>query len=110
MAKAGYDFDSRRPTLLSFPGDTLVQRLEKRIGVTPKELAPAPPGLQPVMGERGLPGLGKFLSMLRAPEVTALPSVTVSALAPPVIVSTFLTVTLLTASARERATAASSLR
>ncbi len=70
--RAGYDFDSRRPSLMSFPGDRAVVWLEKKIGTAHKPLAPAPPGLEPVIGRHGLPVLGNFVSMLRAPEQTAL--------------------------------------
>lgn len=68
----GYRYDNRRPTLLSFPGDRLAVRLGQRVGSTPKPLAPAPAGLRTVMGERGLPILGKILEMLRDPEQMSL--------------------------------------
>jgi len=68
----GYDFDSRRPSLLSFPGDRLVTALGRRVGTRARPLAPAPPGAQPVMGERGLPGLGQLVPFVRDPEGMAL--------------------------------------
>jgi cytochrome P450 len=66
--RAGYRFDSRRPTLRSFPGDRVIRGLEHRVGVKPTPLAPAPTGLRPVLGERGLPLVGKIMEMLRDPE------------------------------------------
>jgi cytochrome P450 len=57
----------RRPSLKHFPGDTLVGAITHRVGVSPEPLADPPPGsgLEPVMGERGLPLLGKTLEILR---------------------------------------------
>jgi cytochrome P450 len=57
----------RRPSLNHFPGDTLLGALTDRVGVTAEPLADPPPGseLKPVMGERGLPLLGKTLRLLR---------------------------------------------
>jgi cytochrome P450 len=56
-----------KPSLLHFPGDGLLTRVQDRVGVEPVALAepPAGSGLQPVMGERGLPVLGKTLEMIR---------------------------------------------
>jgi cytochrome P450 len=58
---------TRRPSLKHFPGDALVDALTDRLGVVPEPLAAPPPdsGLEPVMGERGLPVLGKTLKLLR---------------------------------------------
>ena len=57
----------RRPKLRDFPGDEWVVRVGGRIGTTPRPLAepPAGSGLQPVLGEPGLPYLGKTLDFLR---------------------------------------------
>jgi cytochrome P450 len=57
----------RRPSLKHFPGDGLVGAITERVGVMPEPLADPPPGsgLEPVMGERGLPLLGKTLKILR---------------------------------------------
>jgi cytochrome P450 len=57
----------RRPSLKHFPGDTIFEALVDRVGVKPEPLADPPPGsgLRPVMGERGLPLLGKTLRVLR---------------------------------------------
>ena len=57
----------RRPSLVHFPGDTLIDAITDRVGVRPQPLADPPPGsgLEPVMGERGLPLLGKTLKLLR---------------------------------------------
>jgi cytochrome P450 len=57
----------RRPSLKHFPGDTIVDAITDRVGVRPEPLADPPPGsgLRPVMGERGLPLLGKTLKVLR---------------------------------------------
>jgi cytochrome P450 len=56
-----------RPSLKHFPGDTLIDAITNRIGVAPEPLADPPPGsgLEPVMGERGLPVIGKTLKILR---------------------------------------------
>ena len=50
----------RRPSLKHFPGDGLVGAITDRVGVLAEPLADPPPGsgLEPVMGERGLPLLG----------------------------------------------------
>ncbi len=57
----------RRPSLKHFPGDRLVDAITDRVGVMPEPLAVPPPasGLDPVMGERGLPVMGKTLKVLR---------------------------------------------
>src|ERR1700758_669717 len=57
----------RRPTLKHYPGDRVVDAITDRVGVTPEPLAAPPPasGLDPVMGEPGLPVLGKSLELLR---------------------------------------------
>lgn len=59
-----------KPSLLHFPGDDLLDKAHHRVGVEAKPLAmpPAGSGLQPVMGERGIPGIGKSLQMIRDPE------------------------------------------
>jgi cytochrome P450 len=64
----------RRPSLLHFPGDRLLDRAEARFGVKPVPLAEPPAGsdLKPVMGERGLPGVGKSLEFIRDGEQGAL--------------------------------------
>jgi len=56
-----------RPSIRRFPGDSLVDALEERVGTKATMLAqpPAGSGLTPVYGEPGLPGLGKSLQMLR---------------------------------------------
>jgi len=56
-----------RPTLRDFPGDRWLDRLGQRVGTTARPLAqpPAGSGLRPVMGEPGLPVLGKTLDFLR---------------------------------------------
>lgn len=55
------------PSLKHFPGDTLLDVVTEKVGVTPQPLADPPPGsgLVPVMGEYGLPVLGKTLKVLR---------------------------------------------
>lgn len=60
----------KRPTLLHFPGDGLLDSAERRVGVTALPLAtpPAGSGLQPVYGERGLPLVGKSLEFIRDGE------------------------------------------
>ncbi|WP_322936727.1 cytochrome P450 [Nocardioides bizhenqiangii] len=57
----------RKPTLLHFPGDRLLTAAGDRIGTAPVALAEPPPGsdLKPVMGEVGLPVVGKTLEMIR---------------------------------------------
>jgi cytochrome P450 len=64
---------SGRPTLLHFPGDGLLDKAQHRIGTKAEPLAPPPPGsgLKPVMGEHGLPGIGKSLEMIRDPYTLA---------------------------------------
>jgi len=59
-----------KATLLHFPGDGLLDATQSRIGTTPVALAEPPPGsgLEPVMGERGLPLIGKSLEMIREGE------------------------------------------
>ena len=56
-----------KPSLLHFPGDGLLTALQDRVGTDPVPLADPPPGsgLEPVMGELGLPVLGKTLEMIR---------------------------------------------
>lgn len=68
MTRQVYRFDSKRPSLRSFPGDALARRASRRFGSTPTELAPAAAGLKPVMGEPGLPLVGKLVEMIRNPE------------------------------------------
>ncbi len=55
------------PSLKHFPGDGVVELLTERVGVKPEPLAlpPAGSGLEPVLGERGLPVIGKTIKMLR---------------------------------------------
>ncbi len=57
----------RRPTLLHFPGDALLTAAGEHIGTKAAVLAepPAGSGLEPVMGERGLPLMGKTLTLIR---------------------------------------------
>ena len=57
----------RKPTLLHFPGDRLLSAAGDRIGTSPVALAEPPAGsdLEPVMGELGLPLVGKTLEMIR---------------------------------------------
>ena len=57
----------RKPSLLHFPGDGLLTAAGDRIGTKPVALAepPAGSGLQPIMGEAGLPVVGKSLEMIR---------------------------------------------
>jgi cytochrome P450 len=59
-----------RPSLLHFPGDEVLDKVQQRVGVEPQPLSTPPPGsgLQTIMGERGLPGIGKSLRMIRDPE------------------------------------------
>ncbi|KAA1426962.1 cytochrome P450 [Nocardioides antri] len=56
-----------KASLLHFPGDRLLDAVQDRVGTTPVPLAepPAGSGLQPIMGELGLPVLGKTLEMIR---------------------------------------------
>jgi cytochrome P450 len=57
----------RRPSLKHFPGDWLVDAITNRVGIMPEPLAVPPPGsgLDPVLGEPGLPLVGKTLKLLR---------------------------------------------
>ena len=57
----------KKPTLLHFPGDRLLSAAGERIGTKGVALAepPAGSGLRPIMGERGLPVVGKTLEMIR---------------------------------------------
>ena len=57
----------KKPTLLHFPGDRLLDAAGARIGTDPAVLADPPPGsdLKPVMGERGLPLAGTTLELIR---------------------------------------------
>ena len=57
----------KKPTLLHFPGDGLLTAAGQRIGTSAVPLAepPAGSGLKPVMGEVGLPVVGKSLQMIR---------------------------------------------
>lgn len=63
-----------KPSLLHFPGDGLLTKVQERVGTTPVPLAtpPAGSGLKAVMGERGLPGVGKSLQMIREGEAVGL--------------------------------------
>jgi cytochrome P450 len=63
-----------KPSLLHFPGDNILNTLMDRVGVTPKVLAdpPAGSGLKPILGERGLPVLGKTLEVLREGQQQAI--------------------------------------
>ena len=65
---------SARPTLLHFPGDRVLEKAQHRFGVKPVALATPPAGsdLRPVMGERGLPGIGNSLALIREGEPLAL--------------------------------------
>lgn len=60
----------RDASLLHFPGDGLLDAAEAKIGTTARPLAtpPAGSGLQPVMGERGLPVIGKTVEIIRDGE------------------------------------------
>ncbi|KAA1419295.1 cytochrome P450 [Nocardioides humilatus] len=62
-----------KPTLQHFPGDKLLDAVQERVGTDAVPLAkpPAGSGLKPVMGERGLPLVGKSLKMIREGEQTA---------------------------------------
>jgi len=62
-----------KPSLLHFPGDDLLDKAHDRVGAQAKPLAMPPAGsdLRPVMGERGLPGIGKSLQMIRDPDAFA---------------------------------------
>jgi len=62
-----------RPTVGSYPGDKYVEAAVARVHGKAAALAdpPSGSGLKPVMGEPGLPGIGKTLSfMRRGPELT----------------------------------------
>jgi cytochrome P450 len=63
-----------KPSLLHFPGDGLLTGLYHRIGTDPAPLAAAPDGsdLKVVMGERGLPVIGKSIEMIRDGEAIGL--------------------------------------
>ncbi len=63
----------KKPTLLHFPGDRLLVAAQERFGTTPAPLAepPAGSGLKPIMGERGLPVVGKSLQMIREGEAAS---------------------------------------
>jgi cytochrome P450 len=65
---------STRPSLLDFPGDGVLNTVQQRVGVKAVPLARPPAGsdLKPVMGERGLPGIGKSLEFIREGEVAGL--------------------------------------
>lgn len=58
---------AHRPTLRDFPGGRWLDRLDDHVGTTSRPLAEPPPGsgLRPVLGEPGLPVLGKTLEVLR---------------------------------------------
>ncbi|PWN04434.1 cytochrome P450 [Nocardioides silvaticus] len=62
-----------RPTLLHFPGDRLLEAVQERVGTRPVPLAepPAGSGLRPVLGEVGLPVLGKTVELIRDAEAAA---------------------------------------
>jgi cytochrome P450 len=57
----------KNPSLNHFPGDQLLERMTDRVGVKPEVLAepPAGSGWEPVLGERGLPLVGKTIRLLR---------------------------------------------
>jgi cytochrome P450 len=57
----------QRPSLLHFPGDRFLDALQARVGTSALALAapPAGSGLKPIMGEKGLPGVGKTFEILR---------------------------------------------
>ncbi|HWU23038.1 MAG TPA: cytochrome P450 [Nocardioides sp.] len=57
-------------SLLHFPGDSLLDTLGASVGTTPKPLATPPEGsgLEPVIGEAGLPLIGKTLEVIREGE------------------------------------------
>ena len=63
--KLGYKL--RHPSLQHFPGDQALGRLTERYGVAARPLAepPAGSGWEPIMGEPGLPVIGKTVKMLR---------------------------------------------
>jgi cytochrome P450 len=65
---------SARPTLLHFPGDGLLTKAQETVGTQAVPLAMPPEGsdLRPVMGERGLPLVGKSLAMIREGEAAGL--------------------------------------
>jgi cytochrome P450 len=62
-----------KPSLLHFPGDQLLDQAHHRLGVDARPLAMPPAGsaLRPIMGERGLPGIGNSLQMIRDPDAFA---------------------------------------
>ncbi len=62
-----------KPSLLHFPGDRLLDAVQDRVGTRPVPLAEPPPGsgLEPVLGERGLPGIGKTIELIREGENAA---------------------------------------
>lgn len=64
----------RRPTLASFPGDAMLDRLMARVGKDPTDLAepPSGSGLAAVSGERGLPLIGQTINVLRHGDREAL--------------------------------------
>ena len=63
----------REASLLHFPGDGLLDKAQTRIGTKTRPLATPPPGsgLEPVMGEPGLPLVGKTIELIRDGEATA---------------------------------------
>jgi cytochrome P450 len=63
-----------KPSLLHFPGDGLLNSVHEHVGTARRPLATPPDGrgLKPVMGERGLPLIGKSLVMIRDGEVAGL--------------------------------------
>ena len=64
----------REASLLHFPGDRWLDAAEAKVGTTARPLAtpPAGSGLEPVMGEAGLPGVGKTLEFIRDGEAFGL--------------------------------------
>jgi cytochrome P450 len=67
MGDVTFGYKLRHPSLKHFPGDQALGRLTERYGVESRPLAEPPPGSdwEPVMGEPGLPVIGKTVKMLR---------------------------------------------
>lgn len=62
-----------KASLLHFPGEGLLKAAYYRIGTEAVALAepPAGSGLEPIMGERGMPVIGKSIEMIREGEAVA---------------------------------------